>query len=1273
MNKYKVSVVITAYNIEEYIEKSVTSVIEQSFDGYEIILVDDGSTDSTVDKAIALLKTFPDFKVITQTNSRAGGARNTGIHLARGEYICFLDGDDWLLPDALASMHGSIEQFQADALCSNRVIYREKQNNFKNDSFIEAPTAGQVNEVPKIMHRIAIHGRLFKKSFLVQNDIYFPENMSVEDFVFSYQLLASRPVYAHIPQVTYAYRIRAGENASLTQSRLCEFSLKSRFRQIELTEEIIHREGGLAELYPKVDFDKLNYQTRLMRHVKALAKTDDALLARSAIEMIAGFIGANKDIIFRSINKPTSEIYEAILEQDLDKVKALIAATNKKKKGNEQSSALKQRPASGSLGEQQNNAATLPGTLANPDNSNSEAKKKQLTDNQDRRFIYASQAILFLIIRQRVQQRKKVSIGFVVSDNTKWNASPLLQALSRVPEFEVSILLTLSGRDKTVEARRAGYAKERAFFSQLPVPLVDLYDAEADKKVAPPKDLLDLVFFQQPWGMGQLMSRLCQQALALYMPYGYLIYQNYHMEYKKPEFHPYLWRYFSQSEMHKQIQLEQDPSAAEAILVTGYPKLDVYQQAGPSTNPPWPGSANNKRIIYAPHHSLPKERMSISTFHWNYDLLLDLANENQNTSWIYRPHARLKYVVEKNGVMSKAAYFDYEASWDSLANGCVYAEGEYFDVFKSSDVLITDCSSFLGEYMPTGKPVIWLVSDKPGFALNPVGQRITDTYYKVHSREELVQVFKRVVLDGDDYLKEKRLEVMRTIFSATHNAAESIVSHLHHALLGDNELWQQTGSLQESLIIDKAEIRGITAIPAECQTCQIDVHLDNQPIASIPVEYITPAIGSVRWCCFTIPMSRALMRYVADKKAVTVSANGKKLAVTSNTAAIWREVNRLPQSHLRTLLSKGWHFSQAMSLIPPYPSALKHGFDVKLSNLRKPYCSITISQSKGESTQAGEVALFVDDLPLGVALFADANEGVASFSFNLNKKLLAEIYKRHSIQFEVNSVRYLLPLSVFEPLLSEIKEIIITKPQVLGCLNNGYELNQKGRLAKPKNLDSAWLSNTLALYHKACAFFKDRFNYTLYLTGGTLLGYARAGGVISFDKDFDSGYLSAHTEPSLIKEEFKNIIISLLKAGEDIRLLTPIGDKIRCDYFMWHDKSGSHIDVFPGAFINGKYRRPTFVDTQLTKDDFFPFKEASFNGYQVFVPQHVDKKVAAVYGQNWRYPDPFWKKVRSPEIVEYRKQIMLTERDCLEIASVSKLEGERIKQLISDGKFKSQL
>lgn len=97
----KVSVVMPAYNAEKYIAESIKSLLEQTFDNWELIVVDDGSEDET----LAVVQSFPDarIRVISQENRGEAGARNTGLRVASGQYIAFLDADDMYLPDGLAS------------------------------------------------------------------------------------------------------------------------------------------------------------------------------------------------------------------------------------------------------------------------------------------------------------------------------------------------------------------------------------------------------------------------------------------------------------------------------------------------------------------------------------------------------------------------------------------------------------------------------------------------------------------------------------------------------------------------------------------------------------------------------------------------------------------------------------------------------------------------------------------------------------------------------------------------------------------------------------------------------------------------------------------------------------------------------------------------------------------------------------------------------------------------------------------------------------------
>ena len=101
MNKDRISIIIPVYNAEEYLDRCLESVLEQSFTSFEVILVDDGSTDSSPLICDRYSATDPRFRTVHKENGGVSSARNAGMDLAKGEYLMFLDSDDALLPDAL--------------------------------------------------------------------------------------------------------------------------------------------------------------------------------------------------------------------------------------------------------------------------------------------------------------------------------------------------------------------------------------------------------------------------------------------------------------------------------------------------------------------------------------------------------------------------------------------------------------------------------------------------------------------------------------------------------------------------------------------------------------------------------------------------------------------------------------------------------------------------------------------------------------------------------------------------------------------------------------------------------------------------------------------------------------------------------------------------------------------------------------------------------------------------------------------------------------------
>ena len=113
----KFSVVIPVYNVKEYLEKCVQSVLAQHSDEYEIILVDDGSTDGSGELCDALAARTPEkIRVVHKTNGGLGDARNVGLEHARGDYLVFLDSDDYIDETMFAELSEKIDETHADII-----------------------------------------------------------------------------------------------------------------------------------------------------------------------------------------------------------------------------------------------------------------------------------------------------------------------------------------------------------------------------------------------------------------------------------------------------------------------------------------------------------------------------------------------------------------------------------------------------------------------------------------------------------------------------------------------------------------------------------------------------------------------------------------------------------------------------------------------------------------------------------------------------------------------------------------------------------------------------------------------------------------------------------------------------------------------------------------------------------------------------------------------------------------------------------------------------
>ena len=189
--KESISVVVAVYNIEDYIFECVDSIINQTIQPEEIILVDDGSTDRSSALCDEYVEKNTNIRVIHQKNAGLSAARNTGIEHAQGVWVYFVDGDDILAPDVIESFLAVLTAHEGDVefIQGRMTWFVDGSNNFKPDEvyipdewtyFAKSQLVMARMLEEKGAFRMGIRG-LYRRNFLIQNDLMFVPGLYSED------------------------------------------------------------------------------------------------------------------------------------------------------------------------------------------------------------------------------------------------------------------------------------------------------------------------------------------------------------------------------------------------------------------------------------------------------------------------------------------------------------------------------------------------------------------------------------------------------------------------------------------------------------------------------------------------------------------------------------------------------------------------------------------------------------------------------------------------------------------------------------------------------------------------------------------------------------------------------------------------------------------------------------------------------------------------------------------------------------------------------------
>jgi len=217
MHNKLVSIVIPVYNTQQYLKECIDSAIHQTYKNIEIILVDDGSTDNSHEICDKYGKKDPKIKVIHKLNGGASDARNVGLGIANGEYIYFLDSDDFIKPYAIETLIKEAERYSVDVVFFDANIisdlpYSDKTKYYYiRKGFYTNPLKGidMINILIKNKeYRPSVPLLFIKRDTLMQNNLFFYKNIIHEDHLFTFMLFIYSKLTVHLAEPLYNRRIR---------------------------------------------------------------------------------------------------------------------------------------------------------------------------------------------------------------------------------------------------------------------------------------------------------------------------------------------------------------------------------------------------------------------------------------------------------------------------------------------------------------------------------------------------------------------------------------------------------------------------------------------------------------------------------------------------------------------------------------------------------------------------------------------------------------------------------------------------------------------------------------------------------------------------------------------------------------------------------------------------------------------------------------------------------------------------------------------------------
>lgn len=389
------------------------------------------------------------------------------------------------------------------------------------------------------------------------------------------------------------------------------------------------------------------------------------------------------------------------------------------------------------------------------------------------------------LLKQKAKKWKKIKVIFLIPESAKFGMESIYYSMLESEIFDPYILV-VHPRDNFFDENQT-YFKEAVesynLFKERGYRTLFAYNMENMKAIDIENFKPDIIFINNPnmFSFGVFKNiNINLKYLTCYINYSINVASLDDYHYNNSSINT-CYKMFA--ETYYCYKKHMNINNGFNTVLTGYPKLDSYKKDIKECIIPKKIDNGNKIVIYAPHWTIGKTDMiRLGTFNLYHKYFMKLLKENPNINFVFKPHPDLRYRIIDSKIMDIEYYENYIKEWDNSNNGIYISDGEYIDLFRKSSCLITDSGSFIAEYLPSENPCIYLINPEKENLIentfNDFAKPIVNSYYLCYNEKDINKYFNEIIINENDYMKDKRLNLIKDCFINIGSAGKIITDYL---------------------------------------------------------------------------------------------------------------------------------------------------------------------------------------------------------------------------------------------------------------------------------------------------------------------------------------------------------------------------------------------------------------------------------------------------------------------------------------------------------------